>query len=60
MSINENRIDALRARPEFCAHCGLDVAAHRVERNGVAYCRDFCARQAQPVGNEARQGRATS
>jgi hypothetical protein len=29
-----------------CARCGLDVAAHRVERDGVVFCTAFCARAA--------------
>jgi hypothetical protein len=29
-----------------CARCGLDVAAHRVERDGAVYCTAFCARAA--------------
>jgi hypothetical protein len=34
---------------ERCASCELDVAAHRVERDGKVYCTSYCRDHAPPM-----------
>jgi hypothetical protein len=38
---------ARRPLPERCARCHLDVASHRVERNGEVWCSWWCFNQHQ-------------
>lgn len=35
---------------EHCASCGLDVAAHRVERDGQVFCTWHCSKAAAADG----------
>jgi len=50
------QVTASPAARVSCAHCGLPVAAWRVDVDGVVYCTDHCARHAPGAAHEIRRG----
>ncbi len=47
---------AIHALAPACAHCGVKVIGHGVEKNGTIYCCAHCAEQSGAEGLRDRTG----